>query len=146
MELKINRERYNADSTIGRLYINDVFHCFTLEDKVRDANRDGDLSDVGEAKVYGKTAIPAGRYEVIVSFSNNFKRRLPLLVNVKGFEGVRLHGGNTEADTLGCPLLGRDTDWKKIWNCASVVNSLIAILEKATKKEKIFITITDVKN
>ncbi len=147
MELAIVRRlwktKHPEKNTIGDFSIDNVFFAHTLEDTVRDSNHDGDLADAGEEKVYGKTAIPCGRYEVILSWSNKFGRRMPLLLKVPGFEGVRIHGGNTDADTLGCPLLGMATDWEKVWNCADKNKKLVEVLDKALKKEKAFITITD---
>jgi hypothetical protein len=99
MEIKVVREQYRPGCTIGRMYLDGVFECFTLEDGIR------------TNKVYGETAIPAGSYPVIVNYSPRFKVSLPLIRNVPNFEGVRIHPGNTPANTLGCILVGRN--WKQ---------------------------------
>lgn len=92
--------------TIGNLSFRDYFFCNTLEDVVRDLNKDGDLDDNGEMKIYGETAIPYGRYKVIVSYSPKFKRELPLILDVKHFIGIRMHRGRYAKHTTGCVLLG----------------------------------------
>ena len=97
MKLEVLRYECGPVCTIGKILIDGEFACFTLEDVVRPA---------GEPKVFGQTAIPYGVYEVVITFSNHFKRDLPLLLGVPGFEGVRIHPGNTAADTEGCLLLG----------------------------------------
>lgn len=96
MKLKVERKWLTDKSTIGLLSVDGTAECFTLEDVVRP---DGD-------KVFGQTAIPAGSYNVIINYSPHFKRELPLLEHVQGFEGVRIHPGNTAADTEGCILVG----------------------------------------
>ena len=98
MKLRLERFEYGSTYTIGKFYIDGVYHSFSLEDVVRK----------GE-KVNGQTAIPTGTYSVIIDVSNRFKRRLPHVLNVPGFEGVRIHTGNSSADTEGCILLG--TTW-----------------------------------
>jgi hypothetical protein len=98
MEIKIRRFEFGTTYTIGKLYIDGVYQCFTLEDKVREG-----------AKVNGQTAIPYGNYSVVIDHSNRFNRDMPHILNVPGFEGVRIHSGNTSADTEGCVLLG--TTW-----------------------------------
>ena len=136
MELKLIRSVFNADSTFGKLYINGAFYAYTCEDKVRD------LSGGCGNKVQNETAIDFGKYEVALTFSNHFQKYLPLLLNVKCFEGIRIHGGNTAADSEGCILVGAESDMKsKIWNCASKVANLVALLKSVEKKEKIFIEI-----
>ena len=99
MELTLKRFEFDNNYTIGKLYIDGVYHCFTLEDKVR---------PTGE-KINGQTAIPNGTYNIIINYSNRFSRDLPLLKDVPNFTGVRIHQGNTSANTEGCILVG--TTW-----------------------------------
>ena len=96
MKIRLVREQYRPDSTIGRMFVDDVFECFTLEDGVR------------TQKIHGKTAIPAGAYRVTVEDSPRFKRKLPRLHDVPNFSGVLIHPGNTAADTEGCILVGQN--------------------------------------
>lgn len=129
MELKVIRETFTDESTIGRLFIDGVFHCFTLEDKVRDV------------KIKSITAIPKGRYELVINYSNRFKQLMPLLLNVPNFEGVRIHWGNYSSDSDGCILLGTTKSVNMVGNSRLAYSKLITLLQQAIKKEKIFITI-----
>ncbi|WP_044003040.1 DUF5675 family protein [Hymenobacter swuensis] len=97
MHLTLKRTTFTTESTIGKLSIEGKFECYVLEDVVRKP---------GAGKVWGKTAIPAGTYPVTITYSNRFRRLMPLLSGVKGFEGIRIHSGNTAADTEGCLLVG----------------------------------------
>lgn len=108
MEIRLRRLWLKDDYTIGRLYINGVYYCNTMEDPVRDYNKDGDLDDPGEGKVYGETAIPYGTYQVTATYSSKFKRILPLILNVPHFKYIRIHAGNTASDTHGCILVGEN--------------------------------------
>lgn len=103
MKLELIRKWLTEKSTIGSLYIDGEFECYVLEDRYRPPPA---------AKIYGKTAIPCGMYEVRITWSPRFKRPLPLLIGVPGFEGVRIHPGNDADDTEGCllPGLRRMTD------------------------------------
>lgn len=94
MELLLKRLHKTINSTIGELYVNGVFECYTLEDVER------------TVKIKNETAIAKGKYKVVITYSNRFKRDLPLLLNVPNFEGVRIHSGNTNHDTEGCILVG----------------------------------------
>jgi hypothetical protein len=62
--------------------------------------------EIRKRKIYAETCIPSGEYIVILSHSPKFKRILPEVLNVKGFEGIRFHSGNTTKDTEGCVLVG----------------------------------------
>jgi hypothetical protein len=141
--LKVVRDTYTPKQTLGKMYLNDIFFCETLEDVVRDINKDGDLKDTGEAKVYGQTAIPAGTYKFIINMSNRFKKLMPLLLNVEGFEAIRIHAGNTEIDTHGCILVGltRTRD-NKIGQSQIAFTKLMGNLERFNEYE---ITIIDKK-
>ena len=125
MRLHIYRHTFNTGADrniIGDLFIDGVFFCHTLEDEKR---ADG-------VKVYGKTAIAAMTYEVILTMSNRFKRIMPLLLDVPMFTGVRLHGGNTSKDSHGCPLVAFNTNYLKIWGTAE--KKLTERLKKAEGK------------
>jgi hypothetical protein len=138
MQLKVIRSVFTDKTTLGQLYLNDEFFAYTCEDTVRNLN--GDCSK----KIQNKTAIDSGSYEVILSFSNRFQRYLPLLLNVRCFEGIRMHGGNTAEDSEGCILIGAQGDMEtKIWNCASKVAGLVAALKAVERSEKIFIEIVE---
>lgn len=105
VELTLNRSKSNALATLGHLFIDGVPFCVTLEDVVRpDPNL---ATPANEAKVYGKTAIPAGRYPVKITWSVKFQRQMVAVENVPGFTGIRIHSGNDADDTLGCILVGK---------------------------------------
>lgn len=122
MELKLVRKYCKDEYTIGQLFVIEngkaIWVADTLEDKVRDYNKDGDLLDEGEEKVYSQTAIPYGKYEVKMTISPKFKNRywaaiyggiVPLIDNVKHFTGIRFHPAKTTADLSGCVGVGRNT-------------------------------------
>lgn len=102
MLLTLKRTYKGSKYTIGKLYINKEYFCDTLEDAIR------------KEKIYAETAIPFGKYEVTISYSPRFKKNLPLLLNVPGFEGVRIHSGNTKDDTEGCILVGFNKEKGKV--------------------------------
>lgn len=131
MEIKVIRKEFTERSTIGEMFINGDFLCYTLEDMVRD----------GE-KVPGKTAIPYGRYDVVINFSNRFQKYMPLLMNVPNFSGIRIHPGNTDADTEGCLLLGLVRGKDFIGQSKQAFSKFMSIISPASKKEKIFIEIS----
>lgn len=136
MELKLNRIFLGSSATIGELLVNDKHLCDTLEDRVRPE---------GE-KVYGKTAIPEGTYEVKLTYSPRFKKILPEILNVPNFSGIRIHSLNKAEESEGCIGVGewngKDTNW--ISNSRKAFNKLFAILQEASDRgEKITITINN---
>jgi len=144
MELTLNRKLKLENKTIGELLVNNKKFCDTLEDKVRLSWSLLPFRQLLGVKIWGKTAIPEGRYEIVITYSERFKRRLPLLLKVPQFESIRIHGGNTELDTEGCLLIGKlDTKTNTIYGAKSLglLDKLMAILEPASKTGKIFITI-----
>lgn len=141
MNIILNRIAKKAKYTIGKLYINDRYFCDTLEDTDRGLTQSMTEQQIGSKKVYGETAIPTGTYRIIISYSNKFKKQMPLLLNVPGFAGIRIHSGNTEKDSLGCILVGKNKAVGKVLESRDTYSKLFSILQEANKKETIKITI-----
>jgi len=143
MELYLKRDTFTDVSTTGKLLIDGQFECFILEDKDRGLTDSMPLAEIVATKVYGKTAIPYGRYEIDWTMSARFKVFMPILLNVKGYSGIRIHKGNTEIDSLGCLLCGRKRANNIITESTAATNLLYTKIQTAkSRKEKIFITIT----
>ena len=141
MELHLIRKERTEESTIGELYLEGCFFCYTLEDK--DRQYAGIIKDWDpDMKVYGKTAIPYGKYEIIINWSNKFQKPMPLLLNTPDFEGIRIHGGNTAEDTFGCILVGATKKQDFIGNSAVTFRKLFPIIRDSLKVGKVWITIT----
>lgn len=121
----------------GKFFVDGKYLCETLEDN------DQYLEIDGTQKVPGQSAIPRGRYRVTLTLSRRFGKIMPLLHDVPGFDGVRFHGGNTEANTEGCPLLGAVRTKDGIAQCAAVNQRLIMILQAAEQRgEDVWIDVT----
>ena len=137
MRLVLTRTMLNAKSTIGKLVVDGTFFCYTLEDK------DRFLETNPEGKVYGETAIPRGKYQIVIDFSNRFKRELPRLLLVPGFEGIRIHPGNTDKDTHGCILVGTSiVNDDFIGNSRAAFNHLFEVMDDAyARGQEIWITV-----
>jgi hypothetical protein len=123
LDIVLQREIMTETYTLGTMYIGMLHFGYTCEDP------DRTLEDHCGAKIDGNTAIPRGRYRISTSLSARFGRELPIVENVPGFSGVRVHGGNTAADTHGCPLLGRVRTMDGVANCAERVASLIKVIK-----------------
>lgn len=140
MEIVVARKIKTYSRTIGELSINGVKKYFTCEDKVREIPG----VPVAKWKVKGETAIPKGKYPLILSFSNRFQRILPELLGVPGFAGIRIHNGNTEKDTEGCILIGLGKMVGGVTNSIIAMEDLMPILQEAwDKKEPIIVKIGD---
>jgi hypothetical protein len=135
MKLELRRKQCGSLTTLGELFINGEFFCFTLEDM------DRKLEEGGE-KVYGQTCIPRGNYEVLITWSNRFKRDLPLIKDVPRFEGIRFHAGNTKADTEGCILLGSSVAGNTVLNSRATVDKFIVRLEHGLQNGPVHLEIT----
>lgn len=123
MLIEVKRFEFKDTYTVGKMYIDNIYECYTLEDVVRKG-----------AKVNGQTAIPTGTYNLIINHSNRFNRDLPLLENVPNFTGVRIHAGNTSANTEGCILVGTTWSGKDfIGNSRVAFNKLFEKLKKVKK-------------
>lgn len=141
MKLELERRFLGESYTIGSLSIDGKKFCDTLEDRVRDLNKNG-VFDGDEKKVYGETAIPYGTYDVVVDYSPKFKRELPRLQNVRHFEGILIHRGNTAEDSAGCILVGENKVKGKVINSTPYERELVRILkETQDRKEPITIKI-----
>lgn len=142
MELFLLRKTLTNKSTVGTLAIGVAHESYVLEDVDRALNNTMPADYIRKIKVYGKTAIPTGRYQVVLTYSNRFKQYMPLLLNVPGFDGIRIHWGNTAIDTEGCLLVGNTVAKDFVGESKKAYSSLFIKLQAAEKKEKIFITIT----
>ena len=137
MKLKLIREIFTDQSTIGSLFIDGVFFCFTLEDKDRGLNQSDSLVSIAAKKIFSKTAIPYGTYELIINKSPKLQRLTPRLVGIKGFEGVLIHRGNHADHSAGCVLVGykKSKDW--ISESTKAEADLLKILAFSSEKHTI---------
>jgi hypothetical protein len=128
MELIVKRTTRTEKSTIGELWIDGKFFCYTLEDKDRGLKQTDAPERIKAKKVFGATAIPAGRYEVKLTYSSRFKKVMPQIMNVPGFEGIRIHAGNTDKDTEGCLLVGKAMHIDFIGKSLKIFGELMQLL------------------
>lgn len=119
MELRLVRDKLGQNFTLGGLFNNGQLLCYTVEDAVRDE------------KIYGKTAIPYGTYQIIITMSQRFKVLLPLLLAVPNYEGVRIHAGNTAADTDGCILPGLFRTESSVYQSRKAMDMLQPMIQNA---------------
>lgn len=119
MILLLTRKWFTDRSTVGELEIDGTFECYTLEDATRDD------------KIPGETCIPKGKYPVVITMSNRFRKFMPLVKNVPNFEGIRIHIGNSPEDTEGCILVGRSRSKDWISNSRVAYDALYPKLEVA---------------
>lgn len=141
MKLTLNRIYKGSTYTIGKLYVDGEYFCDTIEDRVRDLPE--------EEKVYSKTAIPAGKYDVVLNIqSPKYSKRknydwckgyLPRLLNVPYFDGILIHAGNTAEDSAGCILVGENKEKGKVLNSMATLKQLYKKLKEA--EDQIYIEI-----
>ena len=125
MKITVFRDRLTSNATTGKLLIDGVFECYTLEDYVRQEEA---------PKIFGKTAIPYGEYDVVITHSPHFGYDLPLLCSVPNFEGVRIHSGNTATDTEGCLLVGVERGYEAVYQSRAAFKALFSKIKDALDK------------
>ena len=134
MNILLKRDVLVETYTLGQVFIDDVFFCYSLEDPIRERiGPNGVYEWRRQYKIPGRTAIPSGRYPVIAWQSPRFGRLLPMIQGVPDFTGILMHAGNDTDDTEGCPLLGEDRDINdgRVWNCAVVVREMTRRVREA---------------
>lgn len=143
MEIVVRRTTRTAKSTIGQLAIpGNMFTCYTLEDQDRGLNKTMPIDEIQKAKVFGQTAIPSGRYQVIIDYSDHFGKDMPHICNVPDYAGVRIHSGNVPADTDGCLLLGLEYATDIVTSSREAFTQFYLVLKQAIDKgEDVYITI-----
>jgi heme-degrading monooxygenase HmoA len=139
--IKLSRFDKNHERTIG-LFCYDETCIHSLEDKERGLTSGIPVEAIKLVKIKGATAIPTGRYEVQISYSNRFKKLLPILLNVPGFEGIRIHSGNTHHDTEGCILIGNKKDADTVFESRIAMEAFMNWLEAELDKGKVFIEVS----
>lgn len=149
MRLKVERTYRGPKYTIGNLYIDNKYFCNTLEDPDRGLTQDMPLSEIARIKVKGDTCIPYGTYTVTLNvvsakysdlkkypYTAIAKGRMPRIMNIPGFEGVLIHAGNTQNDTMGCLLVGENKVKGQVINSQSTWKKLYKILQEANNKKE----------
>ena len=119
VNMTLTRRWFTERSTIGVLTVDSLHECYALEDQYRPG-------DIRVVKVAGRTAIPLGRYRVVLDFSPRFGTTLTRLLDVPGFDGIRIHAGNTDADTEGCILVGTVREPDRILASRVALDALMA--------------------
>ena len=155
MELTLKRIALRSEYTIGKLYVDGEYVCDTIEDTVRDLDKDGKFAN-GEVKIPGKTAIPYGRYEITMkvkspkysnfskySWAKKYDGYLPRLLNVPHFDGVLIHVGNSALDSESCVLVGENKVVGKVINSVNTFRRLMDdyLVPAKKRNERIFISI-----
>lgn len=136
MNILLERKFFTDETTIGNMYIDGKWLCFTLEDKDRKLEEGG-------IKIYGKTCIPRGKYLVTLDYSNKYSKIMPHILNVPQFEGIRIHPGNYAKDTEGCVIIGNTRRPDFVGDSRVAFASLMSEMERAvTDGETMEITIS----
>ena len=124
---------------IGKLYIDGKWFCDVIEDVDRGLDDAMDEKEILNRKIKGETAIPTGIYQVLLTYSPKYKRIMPLIANVKGYSGIRIHSGNTAKDSEGCLIVGKNTKVGMVTDSRNTYNALFKRLNQT--KGKIIIDI-----
>lgn len=131
MKLELVRIANRPTYCIGKLYIDGVWFCDTIEDTDRGLDDSMSVDEILKKKIKGETAIPTGVYKIEITYSPKYKRMMPLLLGVKGYSGIRIHSGNTSKDTEGCLLVGKNTKVGMVTESRNTYQRLFARLQNA---------------
>lgn len=143
IELIISREDFHPLCTQSRMLANGNLFCFVLEDTDRGLDSSMPLQQITAMKVYGKTAIPVGRYKVGRAWWAKHSRWVPHIENVPGYDGIYMHSGVTADDSLGCPLVGEHVFNDRTQNTTEARKRLDdLILTQISNGGDVYITIT----
>lgn len=145
MKLRLDRMYKKATYSIGKLYVDGVYFCDTVEDKDRGLTDKDSLEKIKATKVYAKTAIPTGTYKITMGvISPKFSQKpyykafcngkLPRLLNVKGFDGILIHKGSNADSSVGCIIVGKNTVVGGVTNSQFYFEKLYKLLDEAYKK------------
>lgn len=129
MRIELVRIAFKDTYTIGKLYVDGKYFSDVLEDKDRGLDSSMSESEILEKKVKGQTAIPTGHYVINITYSPKYKRMMPLLLDVKGFSGIRIHSGNSPKDTEGCLLVGKNKKVGMVLESRDTYQRLFKIME-----------------
>ena len=129
MKIKLVRIALKDTYTIGKLYVDGVYVCDTIEDKDRGLDDSMTVSEILKRKIKGQTAIPTGHYNIEITYSPKYKLMMPLLLGVKGYSGIRIHSGNTAKDTEGCLLVGKNTKVGMVTDSRNTYQRLFAMMQ-----------------
>ena len=138
MRIELVRIAFKSTYTIGKLYVDGTYFCDVLEDVDRGLDSSMSESEILEKKVKGQTAIPTGHYVINITYSPKYKRMMPLLLDVKGFSGIRIHSGNSSKDTEGCLLVGKNKKVGMVLESRDTYQRLFKMMQdqKEITKEK----------
>lgn len=131
MKLELVRIANRPTYCIGKLYIDGVWFCDTIEDTDRGLDNSMSVDEILKKKIKGETAIPTGVYKIEITYSPKYKRMMPLILGVKGYSGIRIHSGNTSKDTEGCLLVGKNTKVGMVTDSKNTYQRLFARLQNA---------------
>lgn len=133
MRISVKRIALKEGYTIGKMYLDGLYFCDTIEDKDRGLRQTMPLTEIQRIKVMHKTAIPSGIYSVILNVSPSKGRLLPRLLDVPGFDGILIHRGNTADDSSGCIIVGENKVPGKVINSTGYEDKLVEILKRESR-------------
>lgn len=148
MDIILERKDFTDKSAISDVSIDGVHECFVIEDKDRGLDATMKIDEINKLKIFGVTAIPYGRYKIVITRSNRFSKAaghdvyLPELLKVPGYEGVRIHTGNKPEDSEGCLLPGTTKGLNQVLNSKTAFIKLNEKINTAIKAgQEVWITI-----